>query len=384
MKKGILDMLWPSLCELRPDSVPSIVTGVKAADGVRSPREWRSFLQQMPKIDLHRHLEGSLRLQTLAEIAEEHGIDLPSYRTEDLRRYVQVQEEEPDYHRFLAKFRLLRRFYQSREAVERVATEVVADAAADNVRYLELRFNPIALSRAQRFPLRDVVEWVTRAIARAQQTYSVTVRLIMQIGRDEIPRLAEEMLELALAYRDQGVVGMDLAGDEVNYPAYRIAHVFWRARQEGLGVTIHAGEVGGAANVRDAILRFHAQRIGHGIQALENSEVVRLIQERGIALEVCPTSNLQTGAVRSLSHHPLPDMLALGLRATLNTDDPSISDTTLTDEYLIAVTTLGLGIDHIRAMVFHALDAAFLPEEERASLRKQFEPWSAVSLPELL
>ncbi|MBO9371330.1 MAG: hypothetical protein J7575_09645, partial [Chloroflexi bacterium] len=246
-------------------------------------RELREILHRMPKIDLHRHLEGSLRLQTLTEIALEHGIDLPSYRTEDLRRYVQARDDQPDYHRFLAKFRLLRRFYRSREALERIATEVVADAAADNIRYLELRFNPIALSRAQRFPLLDVVKWVTGAIARAQQTYPVTVRLLLQIGRDEIPSAAEEILELALAYRARGIVGLDLAGDEVNYPAHRLAHIFRRARQEGLGVTIHAGEVGGAANVRDAVLLFQAQRIGHGVHALENSEVVRLLMERNIA-----------------------------------------------------------------------------------------------------
>lgn len=345
-------------------------------------RELREILHRMPKIDLHRHLEGSLRLQTLTEIALEHGIDLPSYRTEDLRRYVQARNDEPDYHRFLAKFRLLRRFYQSRAALERIAAEVVADAAEDNVRYLELRFNPIALSRAQRFPLQDVVEWVTDAIAGARQTHPITVRLILQIGRDEVPRVAEEILELALAYRDQGIVGLDLAGDEVNYPAHRLAHIYQRARQEGLGVTIHAGEAGGAANVRDAVLLFQAQRIGHGIHALENSEVVRLLMERNIALEVCPTSNLQTGAIYSFSHHPLPDMLALGLRATLNTDDPSISDTTLTDEYLVAVTAMGLNLEQIHTMVFNALDAAFLPETERASLREQFTAWDTLQIPE--
>ncbi len=354
------------------------------ADPISFPHELRAFLQRMPKIDLHRHLEGSLRLQTLADIAMEHGIDLPSYKIEDLRRYVQARNEQPDYHRFLAKFRLLRRFYRSREALERIAVEVVADAAADNIRYLELRFNPIALSRAQRFPLRDVVEWVTSAITNAQQTHLITVRLILQIGRDEIPRVAEEILELALAYREQGIVGMDLAGDEVNYPAYRLAHIFRRARQEGLGVTIHAGEAGGAANVRDAILLFHAQRIGHGIHALENSEVVRLLLERSIALEVCPTSNLQTGAVHSLSHHPLPDMVALGLRATLNTDDPSISDTTLTDEYLIAITAMGLGLEQIRTAVFHALEAAFLSREEQEALREQFAEWNEIYLSKTL
>ncbi|MBC7228351.1 MAG: adenosine deaminase [Thermoflexales bacterium] len=368
----------------RSDTFPVFLSRKRQADPLPSTYELRAFLQRMPKIDLHRHLEGSLRLQTLADIAMEHGIDLPSLKTEDLRRYVQAREEQPDYHRFLAKFRLLRRFYRSREALERIAAEVVADAAADNVRYLELRFNPIALSRAQRFRLQDVVEWVTDAIARAQQTDSITVRLILQIGRDEVLSVAEEILELALTYRDRGIVGMDLAGDEVNYPAHRLAPVFRRARQEGLGVTIHAGEVGGAANVRDAILLFHAQRIGHGIHALENSEVVRLLLERNIALEVCPTSNLQTGAVHSLSHHPLPDMLALGLRTTLNTDDPSISDTTLTDEYLIAVTAMGLGWTQIRGLVFNALEAAFLTEEEREALRGQFGEWNEIRPPDFL
>lgn len=360
------------------DTSPVFLSRNRQANPIPPLDELRALLHRMPKIDLHRHLEGSLRLQTLADIAMEHGIDLPSLKTEDLRRYVQALEEQPDYHRFLAKFRLLRRFYRSREALERIAAEVVADAAADHIRYLELRFNPIALSRAQRFRLQDVVEWVTDAIARAQRTYPITVRLILQIGRDEMLSVAEEILELALAYRDRGIVGMDLAGDEVNYPAHRLAPVFRRARQEGLGVTIHAGEVGGAANVWDAIRLFHARRIGHGIHALENSEVVWLLLERDIALEVCPTSNLQTGAVYSLSHHPLPDMLALGLRATLNTDDPSISDTTLTDEYLVAVTAMGLGWTQIRSLVFNALEAAFLTEEERESLRGQFGEWNKI------
>lgn len=355
------------------------VTSLGIKEG--SASELRALLQRMPKIDLHRHLEGSLRVQTLVEIAAEHGVDLPAWDIETLRRYVQVREDEPDYHRFLAKFRLLRRFYRSREAVERLAFEVVADAAADNIRYLELRFNPVALSRSQGFPLADVVEWVCGAVERAQQALSIMVRLILQIGRDEFPRVAEEILALALAYRSRGIVGLDLAGDEVNYPAHRLAHLFRRARQEGLGVTIHAGEVGGASNVRDALLLFHAQRIGHGIHTIENSEVVRMLRERRVTLEVCPTSNLQTGAVHSLSHHPLPDILALGLRATLNTDDPSISDTTLTDEYLVAITAMGLSLEQIRQMIFYAVDAAFLPEAEREALRGQFAAWEHVSYP---
>ncbi|MGD1995869.1 MAG: adenosine deaminase [Anaerolineae bacterium] len=342
---------------------------MKDSDELRSP------LQILPKVDLHRHLEGSLRLQTLSEIAMEHGIDLPAHSIEELRPYVQITDESPDFHGFLAKFRLLRRFYRSREAVERVAYEAVADAAADNIRYLELRFNPVALSRAQEFALKDVVEWVDGAIGRAQADHDITARLILQIGREESPRVAEEIAELALAYRGQGVVGIDLAGDELNYPSPPFAHLFYRARQEGLGITVHAGEVGDAQNVLEAIRQFHAHRIGHGVRVVENSEAVRFARKHRVTLEVCPTSNLQTGAVRRLSQHPLPDLMALGLHVTINTDDPSVSDTTLTDEYMVAMTAIGLELKEIHRTVLNAVDAAFLPEGERQQLREQLAEW---------
>ncbi len=182
------------------------------APGGDERRALYALLRQLPKVDLHRHLEGSLRLQTLAEIAMEHGIDLPARSPEELRPYVQVADEQPDFHRFLAKFRLLREFYRSREAVERIAYEAVADAAADHVRYLELRFNPVALARNQGFSLVDVTEWVTQAVAKAQEDHDIWVRLILQIGRDETLRVAEEMVDLALTYRDRGSSGSTWRG----------------------------------------------------------------------------------------------------------------------------------------------------------------------------
>jgi len=345
---------------------------------LKDRRALRALLQGLPKIDLHRHLEGSLRLQTLVEIAMEHGIDLPARSIEELRPYVQFSGEEPDFHRFLAKFRLLRQFYRSREAVERIAYEAAADAAADNVRYLELRFNPVALSRAQGFSLADVTEWVTEAIARAQEDHDIWVRLILQINRDEDVRTAEEIVEVGLAYRDRGIVGVDLAGDEVNYPAREFAPLYRRARAAGLGVTIHAGEAGGAGNVRDAVRLFHAARIGHGVRTVEDPAVARLVRESGVTLEVCPTSNLQTGAVRTFAQHPLSELFSLGIRVTINTDDPSVSDTTLTDEYMVAVRAMGIRLDQLRQAVLNAVDAAFLSEMERDRLRERFREWDAV------
>ncbi|MEA3340084.1 MAG: adenosine deaminase [Chloroflexota bacterium] len=333
----------------------------------------RGQLHALPKVDLHRHLEGSLRLQTLAEIAQEHGIDLPSYDIEYLRSFATVTTDEiPDFNLFLAKFAFLQRFYPTQAAVERVAYEAVADAAADNIKYLELRFNPAAPTREQDFSLDQVATWVCGAVARAQRDYEISVKLILQIDRRESLDMASEVLDIALAHRDEGVVGLDLAGYEVAYPARRFADVFHRAAQEGLGITIHAGEEGGGENVQEAIKLLGARRIGHGVRSIENSEVVQLLRETGVTLEVCPTSNLQTAVVRRLSRHPLPDLLALDLRVTINTDDPSVSDTTLTDEYMVAMMAMGMTLKQIKRTIVAAAEGSFLPSGERQRLVEWF------------
>jgi adenosine deaminase len=328
----------------------------------------RRVLYALPKIDLHRHLEGSLRLETLAEIAREHGIDLPSYDIERLRPYVQITDDPPDFQRFLEKFQLLRRFYTTREAVQRVAYEAVVDAAADNVRYLELRFNPAALAHTQGFAFDQVTDWVTQAVARAQHDEPITVRLLCTIVRNVDLRVAAAIVDVALAFHDRGVVGIDLAGDETLHAAAPYAPLFRRAAEAGLGITIHAGEAAGAENVREAIELLSAQRIGHGIRAIEDSTVVQLVRQHNVALEVCPTSNLQTGAMQNFGHHPLRDLYQLGVAVTLNTDDPSISDTTLTDEYMVAVKGMGLSLRDLRIFNRNSIRAAFMPEHERRRL----------------
>jgi len=332
----------------------------------------RAQLRALPKVDLHRHLEGSLRLKTLVEIAQEHGIDLPSYDIEYLRPFVTVTNEKPDFHLFLEKFRFLRRFYPTQAAVERVAYEAVADAAADNVEYLELRFNPVAQAREQGFSLDQVTAWVCGAVARARRDYGVRANLIVQIGRDESLETASQIADIAVAHRNDGVVGLDLAGDEVGYPARRFAEVFQRARREGLGVTVHAGEVGAPENVREAIELLGARRIGHGVRSIENSDVVQLLRSREVTLEVCPTSNLQTSVVRRFWQHPLPDLLALNLRVTINTDDPSVSDTTLTDEYMTAMLAMGVTLEQIKHVILTGVAGSFQPPEERERLAEWF------------
>src|SRR5512140_3750778 len=230
----------------------------------------------LPKVELHRHLEGSLRLKTMVEVAEQHGIAIPADVLR-LSNLVQMQDEEGfSFKAFLAKFDTLRLFYRSPEIIHRITREAVEDAARDNVRYMELRFTPVALSRAERFPLHDVMDWVLAGAHEAAADFGVVVRLIASVNRHESPELAEQVAWLAAEHQTDGMVGIDLAGNEAEFKAEPFYGIFREARQAGLHVTVHAGEWGPAANVREAIEELGAERIGHGVRVLEDEAVADL------------------------------------------------------------------------------------------------------------
>jgi adenosine deaminase len=332
-----------------------------------------NLYKDLPKVELHRHLEGSLRLQTMLDVAHAHGISLPA-SIMDLSDMVQVQEADPfTFQNFLAKFNTLRLFYRSPDVIHRVTREAVEDAARDNVRYMELRFTPVALSRAERFPLHDVMDWVSDSAAQAAEEFGIQVRLIASVNRHESPELAEQVAWLAAEHIVDGVVGMDLAGNEAEFSAKPFAGIFGEAKQAGLHLTIHAGEWGGAENVREAIEQVGAERIGHGVRIMDDENVIALARERSTAFEVCVTSNYQSGVVPALSDHPLPRMLQADLNVTLNTDDPSVSRIDLSHEFKLVREDLGIPIDVLRERVLAAADASFLPEGERDMLVKQLK-----------
>ena len=340
---------------------------------IKRRKSLRETLQNLPKVDLHRHLEGSLRLSTLAEIAREHGVDLPSYDIEGLRPYVQVTTDEPpDFHAFLEKFNFLARFYSRLECIDRISYEAVADAAQDNVKYLELRFNPVTFALSQGFYFEEVVERVVSAVKKAEQDFDITVKLLITIRRDYDQDTSSRIVDMAIHYADQSIVGLDLAGDEVHYSARPFAALFSKAKEVGLGITVHAGEAAGAESVRTAIELLKADRIGHGVRASEDLAVMDLVRERGITLEVCPTSNIQTAAVKAITRHPLRAFHQIGLLVTINTDDPSVSNTTLTDEYMVAVRDIGVTVSEIKQMILTGVRAAFLPQSEKEQLEARF------------
>jgi len=334
----------------------------------------RAALARLPKIDLHRHLEGALRLATLHEIACQYDLGLPTGSLEALRPYVQVTKDATDYRNFLDKFNYLRRFYQSPEWIRRLAYEVMEDAARDNVRYLELRFTPPALAKARGFRLEDVADWVIDASQQACRAYpEMQVWLIANVNRHESLEVAEQVVQIAVDRKDRGIVGIDIGGDEVNYPIQPFMPLLRAARRAGLHLTMHAGEWTGPDAVREAIESVNADRIGHGVRVVEDHRVAGLARERGTAFEVSLTSNLQTGVVSSLARHPLREMMGLQLRTTINTDDPSIFDTTLTEEYETASDQLGLTAAELQANVLTAAASTFCSPADQARLVHQFE-----------
>ncbi len=328
-----------------------------------------AILLTLPKIELHRHLEGSWRLETLCAIAREYCLPIPSYDPDEIRPHVQIMPDEPHTaERFLSKFRFLRQFFRSEMIIKRVVRETILDAAADGVRYMELRFTPQALNNIMRVEYDTVIEWVCEETQSAARDAGIEVRLIVSMNRHEGASNAEAVLDAALAFRDRGVVALDLAGNEDGYPAEPFRMVFRRAKREGLFVTIHAGEWAGADSVRDALELLDADRIGHGIRILEDPALVAEVARRGIPLEVCPTSNVDSGICPHLRDHPLPLLLKSGLTVTINTDDPLISGISLTDQLAQVMEHLGWAMEDVRAAQLNSARTAFLPQEARAAL----------------
>lgn len=331
------------------------------------PKRPAEFYEGLPKVDLHRHLEGSLRFETIRELARQQGMDMPP--TAQLRTMVQVGEDEPlSFENFLSKFATLRLFYRSPEIISRITYEAIIDAAADNVRHLELRFTPVALSRVQGFSLAEVMDWVIEGRQRALADCGLSAGLIASINRHESVALAAQVSYLAAERIEAGIVGLDLAGNEVDFPAKPFEEVFSAARKNGLHTCVHAGEWGSGENVLHAIREMGAERIGHGIRVLESPEAVELALEKGIPFEVCITSNYQSGAVQMVESHPIMEMNIRGLNVTINSDDPSISRICLSDEYRLACEVLGMNLVALKGCILAAAQASFLPDEGRRAL----------------
>lgn len=326
----------------------------------------RVMLAAMRKVELHRHLEGSVRPATLLEICRERRIELPVCDTHDVGEMLCLRAPAPNLEGFLVPFRTIKFCFADREAIARITYEAVEDAASDNIEYVELRFSPEYMAFYHRLPLTDVMNGIVEGVSLAGSRFSTTAKLIVSISRNlsaetmamPWPTTAE-IVQLALDYADRGVVGMDLSGLEADYPAQDFAEPFRVAREAGLGVTVHAGEDDGPHSVREAIEHLGARRIGHGVRIIHDPEVMRLARDEGVVLEICPTSNVLTGAVPSHEEHPIRRLYDFGIPITVNTDDPTVCGVTLTDEYALIADKHGFTYDEITGLVETARRVAF-------------------------
>lgn len=329
----------------------------------------------MPKAELHLHLDGSLRVDTAIELARSRGVDAPLDHAGMAAELIAPMPCR-DQAELLRAFDLPIALMQDAQALERLTSELVEDKAADGVRYVEIRWGPL-LHVARGLALADGIAAVCAGANAAAARTGTVVRLICTALRSDDPEANVELAETAARFRDQGLVGWDLAGPEAAYPdPLTHAAAFAAARAGGLRITVHAGEWGGAAQVRRA-LAVDPERIAHGPGAIDDPELRRELTARSVTLDLCPTSNWQAGIVPSVAAHPLARLHRAGVPVTLNTDDTTVSDITLSGEYRKAVEQIGLTLPELWAIDRHALDVAFADEATLEQLRAAFDAWAA-------
>ena len=322
----------------------------------------------LPFIDLHRHLDGSVRLETILDLAKKHGVQLPASTVEELRPHVEVTEPQPGLMAFIAKMLWTTRVLGDADACRRITRENVEDAKREGIDYLELRFSPFFMAEPNGLDPERVVAAVVEGAAEGAQATGVRANLVGILSRTYGAESAMKELDALLAHR-KDLVALDLAGDEANFPAPLFIEHFARGRDAGWRITVHAGEAGGPQSVWDAVRLLGAERIGHCTRALEDPALVDFLAENRIAIEANLTSNVHTSTVPDLASHPLRQMLAHGLLASINTDDPAVSAIDLRHEFEIAAPAAGLSREQIHQAQHNALETAFLSPEEKGALR---------------
>jgi adenosine deaminase len=328
------------------------------------------LLERLPKTDLHCHLDGSLRPQTLLELADQQGVRLPTRHPARLSRLLRAGRRTRNLADYLKIFEYTLSVMQEREALVRVARELVEDAAAENIRHLEVRFSPI-LHRKKRLGYDEILDAVIAGLREAGARLGVSTGVIICGIRSMNPRTSMALAELAVAYRSRGVLAFDLAGQEKDYPAKAHRAAFQLVIKNNVNVTVHGGEAFGPASIAQALHYCGAHRIGHGTRLIEDPDLLAYVNDHRIPLEVCLSSNVQTRAVPSMAKHPFGQYFRTGLRVTLNTDNRLMSDTTVTRELQIAARTFRLSPYEVKRILINGFKSAFLPYARKARLLRE-------------
>ncbi len=328
------------------------------------------LIRRLPKTEIHCHLDGCLRPSTMLELAAAQGVKLPTHKLGDLTRILTAGKRTRSLGDYLRIFDITLSVMQERDALYRVAYELAEDAAAENVRHLEVRYSPI-LHRARKLSWPDIIEPVIAGLADAGRQHNMSTGTIICGIRSMAPRTSLLLAELAVEYKGRGVLAFDLAGQEKDYPAKAHRAAFQLILKNNINSTVHAGEAFGPASIGQALHHCGAHRIGHGTRLLEDKDLMTYVNDHRIPLEVCLSSNVQTRTVPSIKEHPFGYYFSQGLRVTLNTDSRLISDTTGSKELLLAARAFRLGPYEIKRIIIMGFKSAFLPYADKARLLRE-------------
>lgn len=322
-------------------------------------------LKLMPKTDLHVHLDGSLRISTVIDLARQQNVTLPASDPNALKKILIPGMNCKSLEEYLIPFDITLKIMQTEEALSRVAFELAEDAAKENVWYMEVRFSPVLHTKKDLKPP-QIIDAVLEGLKRAEKKYDIKTGVIVCGMRNISPETSMMIAELAIAYKNRGVVGFDLAGMEESHPAKHHREAFYRILNNNVNCTAHAGEAYGPESIHQAIHYCGAHRIGHGTRLIEDGDLLNYVNDHRIPLEICITSNIQTKAVASFKKHPLKFYYDIGLRLTINTDNRLISNTTVTKESTLAARHAQLNMNDIKTLIIGGFKSAFLPMREKA------------------
>ncbi|MFB0980181.1 MAG: adenosine deaminase [Alteromonadaceae bacterium] len=325
--------------------------------------------KQLPLIDLHRHLDGNIRPQTVWQLAKKNNILLPEDNFEDFLPHIKITHNEADLLAFLKKLDWGVKVLSTLDDVVRIGFENVEDACLANIDYAELRFSPFYIAMTHQLPIEGVVEAIIEGIKQGCKKYPTKINLIGILSRTFGVENCETELNAILAHKDS-ITALDLAGDEYNFPGTLFERHFKKASDAGLQITVHAGEAAGPESVWHAIEKLGATRIGHGVACVKDQKLMDYMLKHKIGIESCLTSNYQTGTIKDLSNHPIKTFLANGLNVCLNTDDPAVENIELKDEFNLATDLLKLSEKQITQLQNNAIDMSFLSNKEKESLRQ--------------
>jgi adenosine deaminase len=337
--------------------------------GVPKLEVTKELLRALPKTDLHCHLDGSMRLKTILELAQAQQVKLPADTEEGLARAIHMGEVCESLENYLVAFDVTCAVLQTEEALYRAAYELACDAADENVRYLEVRYAPV-LHQQRGLKLTAVVDSVLEGLRHAKRERRIRYGVLLCGIRHMSPQTSVRLAELCVAYKNRGVVGFDLAGAEANFPAKEHKEAFQLILKNNVNCTAHAGEAYGPESISQAIHNLGAHRIGHGVRLREDGDLLNYVNDHRIPLECCPSSNVQTRAVSDMQSHPLKFYFDYGLRVTINTDNRLITNTTVSDEYWVAHRELGLSLEDLTTIMVSGFKSAFLPFREKQDVLK--------------